>query len=211
MKTSLISRLSAGIVALVAVYASTSLAVTPISGPIVDPATGHTYYLLSNSDWTDAQSEALTLGGNLVTINDAAENAWVSQTFTNFGGVQRNLWIGLNAAGLDGTSSSNYSWIDGSSSAYRDWAPSQPGFTGNPSNEYTYIIPGGNANSGEWNNVPNQTTAGYQSNAPIPNFGVVEVVPEPSTYLLALLGIFALWGKLAMFRNWVNQGRHLHH
>jgi lectin-like protein/PEP-CTERM motif-containing protein len=200
MKTSITNLLSAGIVALVAVYASTSLAVTPISGPIVDPGTGHTYYLLSNSDWTDAQSEALTLGGNLVTINDAAENAWVSQTFTNFGGVQRNLWIALNAAGFDGTIASNYSWIDGSSSAYRDWAPSQPGFTGNPANEYTYIIPGGNNNSGEWNNIPNQLTAGYQSNPAIPNFGVVEVVPEPSTYLLALFGIFGICGKLAMSR-----------
>jgi Lectin C-type domain len=208
MKTSLTNRLSVGIVALVAVYASTSQAVVPISGAIVNPATGHTYYLLSNSDWTDAQSEALTLGGNLATVNDAAENAWISQTFTNFGGVQRDLWIGLNAAGLDGTNPSNYSWIDGSSSNYRNWAPLQPGFTGNPINEYTYIIPGGNANSGQWNNVPNQTTAGYQSNPPIPLYGVAEVVPEPSTYLLALLGTFVIWGKLAMSRNWVNWGRH---
>ncbi len=200
MKTSHASWLSVGIVAIVAVSASTSLAVAPIAGPILDPATGHNYYLLSNSDWTDAQSEALTLGGNLVTINDAAEDAWISQTFTNFGGVQRNLWIGLDAAGLDGTISSNYSWIDGSSSAYRNWAPLQPGFTGNPANEYAYIIPGGNANSGEWNNVPNQTTAGYQSNPPIPLYGIVEVVPEPSTYLLALLGSVLCWGKALLVR-----------
>ena len=200
MKTSLTSRLSVGIVALVAVYASTSQAVVPISGPIVNPATGHTYYLLSNSDWTDAQSEALTLGGNLATVNDAAENTWISQTFTNFGGVQRNLWIGLSAAGLDGTNPSDYSWIDGSSSNYRNWAPLQPGFTGNPANQYAYIIPGGNANSGQWNNIPDVTTAGYQFNPAIPLYGVAEVVPEPSAYLLALLGGLLCWGRVLFVR-----------
>ncbi|HXI85604.1 MAG TPA: lectin-like protein [Verrucomicrobiae bacterium] len=208
MKASNTTRLSAVLVVLMAICAATKLMATPISGPMVDPATGHTYYLLANSDWTDAQSQALTLGGNLTTVNDAAENAWISQTFTNFGGVQRNLWIGLNAAGLDGTNPSDYSWIDGSSSNYRNWAPLQPGFTGNPANQYAYIIPGGNANSGQWNNVPNQTTAGYQFNPAIPLYGVAEVVPEPSTYLLALLGSVVIWGKLATSRNWVNRSRH---
>jgi hypothetical protein len=196
MNTSLTSWLSAGIVALVTVYASTSLAVAPISGPIVDPATGHTYYLLDNSDFTDAQSEALSLGGNVVTINDAAENAWVCQTFTNFGGVKRNIWIGLNAAGADGGNPASYHWVDGSTSTYRNWAPQEPNF----SDQYTLIIPGGWENAGQWNNVADTTTSGYQFNPPIPSYGVAEVVPEPSTYLLALLGTFVIWGKLATSR-----------
>jgi hypothetical protein len=197
MKTSHASWLLVGIVAIVAVSASTSLAVAPISGPILDPATGHNYYLLSNSDWTDAQSEALSLGGNLVTINDPAEDAWISQTFTNFGGVQRNLWIGLNAIGLDGGNPNNYTWVDGSSSTYRNWAPSEPNF----SDQYTIILPGGQANAGQWNNVSDTTSAGYQSNPPIPNYGVVEVVPEPSTYLLALLGGLLCWGRVLFVRH----------
>jgi len=207
MKASRTNRLSAVAIVVAAVSAATNLIAAPISGPILNPATGHTYYLLENSNWTDAQSQALSLGGNLATVNDAAENAWISQTFTNFGGVQRNLWIGLNAAGFDGTNPSNYSWIDGSSSNYRNWAPSQPGFTGNPANQYTYIIPGGNANSGQWNNVPNQTTAGYQFNPAIPNYGVAEVVPEPSTYALGLLGTLVILGRLAVSQNRVNRGR----
>ena len=200
MKASLTRWLSASIAALFVASASTSLAVAPISGPIVDPATGHTYYLLDNSNWTDAQSEALTLGGNVVSINDAAENAWVCQTFTNFGGVKRNIWIGLNAAGLDGGNPANYSWVDGSPSTYRNWAPHEP----NLSDQYTLIIPAGDANAGEWNNVSDTTTAGYQFNPAIPNYGVVEVVPEPSTYLLALLGCFVIWGKLATSRKQVH-------
>jgi hypothetical protein len=31
----------------------------------------------------------------LVTINDLQENAWVYDTFANFGGIGRGLWIGL--------------------------------------------------------------------------------------------------------------------
>jgi hypothetical protein len=200
MKASLTSELSAAIVALVTVYAATNLIAAPISGPMVDPATGHTYYLLANSNWTDAQTQALSLGGNLATVNDAAEDAWISQTFTNFGGVQRNLWIGLNAAGADGGNPNNYHWVDGSSSTYRNWAPGEPNF----SDQYTLILPGGDANAGQWNNASDATSAGYQSGPPIPNYGVAEVVPEPSTYLLALLGSFVIWGRLATSRKQVH-------
>ena len=204
MKASRTNRLSASIIVVLAVCATTNLKAAPISGPILNPATGHTYYLLENSNWTDAQSQALSLGGNLATVNDAAENSWISQTFSNFGGVQRNLWIGLNAAGLDGSNSNNYQWVDGSSSAYRNWAPTEPSF---PGNQYVYILPGGNADGGRWNNVPNQTSAGYEFFAPIPNFGVAEVVPEPSTYVLGLLGTLVILGRLAASQNWVNRGR----
>jgi hypothetical protein len=200
MKASLTRWLSAGIVALVAVYATTNLIAAPIAGPIVDPATGHSYYLLANSDWTDAESQALSLGGNLVTINDAAEDAWVSQTFTNFGNVQRNLWIGLNAAGADGGNPASYQWVDGSLSTYRNWAPGEPNF----SDQYTLILSGGNDHAGQWNNASNATATGYEAGPPIPDYGVVEVVPEPSTYLLALLGSLLICGKLVVSRKQVH-------
>jgi len=57
-----------------------------ISGPIVNPGNGHTYYLLSPDTWTASQAAAVSLGGNLVTINDAAEQTWVFGTFAGFGG-----------------------------------------------------------------------------------------------------------------------------
>jgi hypothetical protein len=188
----------------VAVSVATNLIAAPISGPILNPATGHTYYLLANSNWTDAQSQALTLGGNLATVNDAAEDAWISQTFSNYAGVQRNLWIGLNAAGSDGSVASNYQWVDGSSSTYRNWSPPDPGF---PGNQYVYIIPGGNPDAGKWNNVSNDTSAGYEFGPAIPNYGVAEVVPEPSTCALGLLGSLVIFGRLVVSRNWVKRGR----
>jgi hypothetical protein len=48
-----------------------------------NPATGHNYYLLAQSTWTVAESQAITLGGHLVTINDAAEDNWVSTAFSH--------------------------------------------------------------------------------------------------------------------------------
>ena len=40
---------------------------TTISGPIYNPTTGHNYYLLSGGTWTDAESQAVGLGGYLTT------------------------------------------------------------------------------------------------------------------------------------------------
>src|SRR5262245_19715924 len=47
------------------------------AGPIVNPANGHSYLLLSPSTWTAAEAESVSLGGSLATIDDAAENQWV--------------------------------------------------------------------------------------------------------------------------------------
>ena len=42
---------------------------------------GHDYSLTDNAGtWLEAQAEAESYGGNLVTINDATENAWVFST-----------------------------------------------------------------------------------------------------------------------------------
>jgi Ca2+-binding RTX toxin-like protein len=66
------------------------------------------YYLFSNSgSWTAAQAQAVALGGSLVTINDAAENQWLT---TNFAG-QGNLWIGSDGGGVckyDGKTFTNF-------------------------------------------------------------------------------------------------------
>jgi hypothetical protein len=55
-------------------------AASPISNAIFNPANGHSYYLLSFDTWSNSEAEAVTLGGHLVTINDAAEQSFVYNT-----------------------------------------------------------------------------------------------------------------------------------
>lgn len=89
-----------------------------LNGQQVFTRDGHLYLLTSGSvSWTDAQVEAESLGGNLVTINDAAEEAWLQQTF----GTQ-SFWIGLN----DRLTEGEFVWASGEQVTYTNWAPGEP-------------------------------------------------------------------------------------
>lgn len=118
-------------------------------GPIVNPANGHTYYLLTQSNWTAAEAEATSLGGHLVTINDAAEDSWVLGTFNRPG--QYGLWIGLNDVASEGT----FAWASGEAAAYRNWTSSQPdNYSGNPQHGEDYamiFVEGHGWPTSEWN------------------------------------------------------------
>src|SRR5436853_7230475 len=92
----------------------------------INPANNHTYYLLSNSTWTAAESQAVLLGGHLVTVNDQAENDWV----WNRWGTNRSLWIGLHDPVFnDGTGAqhgSNFVWASGEVTAFKNWNSGEP-------------------------------------------------------------------------------------
>jgi len=179
--------------------ANTSHAVL-VSGPIQNPANNHYYYLLASDTWTASQAQAVSLGGNLVTINDAAENAFVVSTFLNYGGVSRDLWLGLSDAGHEGT----FTWADGQALSYSNWEPGQPDNGGGAFLNENYVHMYGGTTSehvptwtpGRWNDAVD--TAGYVSNTGTQRqrFGVVEVVPEPSvSALLCVVGSFSLWSR----------------
>ncbi|MCM3903390.1 MAG: PEP-CTERM sorting domain-containing protein [Pyrinomonadaceae bacterium] len=151
-----------------------------LTGPVVNPANGHTYYLLSSDTWTASQSAAVALGGNLVTINDSAENAWVFTTFAGFGGVtNRFLWIGLNDVAVEGT----FEWANGELLTFTNWSFGEPNNTGGNEN-YVGMYPIA-FSGGEWNDFNNGTFQGFESG------GVVEIVPtpEPVTILLFATGL----------------------
>lgn len=44
---------------------------------------GHSYALTDWGTWTQAESEAVSVGAHLVTIDDAAENTWLATTFAD--------------------------------------------------------------------------------------------------------------------------------
>jgi hypothetical protein len=160
-----------------------------------NPANGHTYALLSSATWTDSETYAQSLGGHLVTINDAAENAWVYNTFISLtrGATQPGLWIGLNDAAVEGS----MRWASGEPVTYTHWYPGEPNNSagGGPGGE-DYVAMQGPIDPlpGTWNDLNNTAGNGVaQGNF----FGVVEIVPEVSS-TFALAGLAAL--GIVMFR-----------
>jgi glucose/arabinose dehydrogenase len=76
------------------------------------------YQLTSRSTtWRKAQAEARRLGGNLVIIDDAAEEKWLQQTFGS-----RKFWTGLSDRRQEG----NFLWSTGQAPDYTNWAKGQP-------------------------------------------------------------------------------------
>lgn len=137
----------------------------------VNPANGHKYALLNNSTWTDAAAEALSLGGYLATVRSQAENDWLFIEFSNFGGIGRALYIGLNDRQTEGS----FVWQSGETSAYRNWSQSQPDAF-NVNQDFVCIIPRNNWYSGaqvrKWDDFNNYVTFGNTTMN-----GVVELLP----------------------------------
>jgi glucose/arabinose dehydrogenase len=144
---------------------------------------GKKYQLTSTAkSWTDAQAEAKSLGGNLVTINDAAEEDWLKQTF----GTSQRLWIGLT----DRTTEGKFEWVNGETATYRNWMPNEP-------NDYKFggAFPGGEDyavmnQEGQWNDLPNNYYGTFQGiveiNANTPKAGTIGL--ETSNYQIAETG-----------------------
>ncbi|MEM9540606.1 MAG: S8 family serine peptidase [Cyanobacteria bacterium P01_E01_bin.42] len=138
---------------------------------------GHTYHLLDTDGtkwWLEAEEEAIALGGHLVTINDAAENQWVQDTFgriasdyalaNNLPDQEKiTLWIGLS----DHLTERKYQWSSGEQVQYSNWSYRQPG---NDAADEDFI--GMYASTGQWHDLVGDTRA-----VDLP-FGVVEVANE---------------------------------
>ncbi|MFK8185231.1 MAG: lectin-like protein [Phormidesmis sp.] len=80
---------------------------------------GSTYFLTERAvTWEEAQADALLLGGNLVTINDAAEDKWLTETF----GANGAYWMGLSDSAEEGV----FRWASGEAVTYTNWAAGEP-------------------------------------------------------------------------------------
>jgi hypothetical protein len=164
-----------------------------LTGPITNPANGHDYYLLSSDSWTASEAEAERLGGTLAVIRNAGEQEWVFSRFGDFGGTNRNLWIGLSRSGPNRM----LSWITAEKPNFALWAGGQPddgggveGFVFMASNDK----PWGFA-AGHWGDVANNALIGWR----LPN-GVVEVPGKSNEKALtskekALVGKWYYAGK----------------
>jgi hypothetical protein len=120
MKRFLRLGLLAAVVAVAAVLVSPATGAVD-AGPVVNPANGHSYYLISaTSNWFAAEAEAVSLGGHLATDNDAAEHAWIAANIGPFVAGYPGFaaaWIGLNDLAVE----NNFVWVSGESTPF--WGP----------------------------------------------------------------------------------------
>lgn len=114
-----------------AIGVSTAANAAVLQGPVVNPGNGHTYYLLAPyetgvNSWNAIRAEAASLGGDLTSIQDAAEDNWI---YTTFGPTAlaaepasdiKSLLIGMNDI------SAPWSWVDGAPTTYTNWVPTEP-------------------------------------------------------------------------------------
>jgi hypothetical protein len=178
-----------------------------IVGPVYDPYSESNLYVVSPpGNWDQAEAAAVQLGGHLVTIHSAEENAFLVNTvlrdFTGQGGPNLTttpIWIGLydptGIAADDGPShAANFTWVDGSSSTYRNWHPGEPNDCYNDE-YYGNILPAAYYPLGTWNDIdlndPHVISPTWVSYGAI--YGIASVpIPEPGMFTLlasALLGV----------------------
>ena len=138
----------------------------PFSQVFTNPANGHFYALLTPATWTWSERAAVALGGHLTTIRSQAEQTWVFNTLSGYGGVNRLLWIGLNDVATEG----RFVWSSGAAVTFTNWAPGEPNnaLTGE---DFVTMYQPGHAQAGRWNDWGQRVFSGSQ-----PFNGVLELV-----------------------------------
>lgn len=192
-------RLSFKLSALSLLTALSFSAEAAISIIATDTYNGNTYQLLSSDTWLNSEAFAQSQGGHLLTIDDLAENNWLTTQAFNQWGLTHSYWIGYYR---DPSNPSQFLWADGSTSTYTNWSAGEP----NNSNSYnadaenyvhTYLNYAGGSRFGKWNDLANVDP--FEG----PKFGVIQVasVPEPNSSGLIGLGVLLMVGLGLRRRN----------
>ena len=158
------------------------------------------YYTLTQTGneatWDQVRQEALALGGDLVVIDDAAENSWLASTMFDspdyqnlpgYGGIE-HLWIGFYQDPQGAEPAGGWTWVDGSPVAYTNWGENEPS-DGGEVEDWAALRRDA---SSTWNDY--HPTVHLQYDLPYDGIqGIVErstlpVVPAPGAALLVALG-----------------------
>jgi hypothetical protein len=132
--------------------------VTRSGGSTLNPTTGHSYGVIDAPTWNAGQEMAARTGGRLVTIDDAAEQAWLVSTF---GGGEK-FWIGLTDVDHEGS----WEWTNGQRPSYTNWAGGEPNDQHRRGENFAVMNWG---HLGTWNDLNPEDA---------PAFGVVAAIVE---------------------------------
>lgn len=114
---------------------------------------GHRYRIYPDGmTWTEAKAYCESLGGHLATITSQEEQNIVASLVLS--GDKNSYWLGGQKDSAD-----NWSWIDGSTWSYTNWASGEPNYDWEDklmmyrlSDPATYSVPA------TWNNLPDNGT-----------------------------------------------------
>lgn len=131
------------------------------NGTVKGPNTNMCFKFVSTpSTWLEAQINCAKMGGNLVTVGDAYSNSFLVKMAINNSISTGSLWVGGTSL-FKGTG--NWSWADGSSWYYSNWA------TGRPRNIDSYDAIELYVSSGRWYDMSKSALLPY----------VCEIWPDP--------------------------------
>lgn len=126
---------------------------------------GHKYVFATDPQywkgWGDAWFWCLDYGYALASVNDAAENAWLTATvpFTASAGADAGrFWIGFYGNSL---AEGPWLWLDGSMPLYTNWAPMRPDITKRGAATAVLVRNDPNYPAGTWDNQLNATLFGF--------------------------------------------------
>ena len=151
--------------------AAIGLAAYNASADVINPDNGHTYFLTPTAmTWQDAQSWAVSVGGNLATIRSTSENEFLKTAFP-----KTDNWIGFTDTEVEGV----WKWVSGEPVTFTAWLPGEPNnYASDPAGEdYAASL------YGQWSDWSSPLYFGM----PNPKYGVVELVPAPHVYALPMI------------------------
>ncbi|KAJ3605426.1 hypothetical protein NHX12_027473 [Muraenolepis orangiensis] len=117
-----------------------------------DPFNDYCYLFsyLSMRPWAEARADCLNQGGDLVSITDPFEQAFL-QGMVSLSTTGISMWMGAH----DSITEGGWNWSDGSPFRYINWSP------GNPDNYYGEDCLAIHINGGQWNDDKCEHNRGY--------------------------------------------------
>ncbi|MGH7133331.1 MAG: GC-type dockerin domain-anchored protein [Phycisphaerales bacterium] len=167
-------RIARGSMYVVMAVAGNSAAAQAQSGTNLEAC--RTYFLTPSAmSWPDAQAFARRVGGNLATVRNATEQAYLNGLFLTGATANEAFWIGFHRTTPDGP----FAWQTGDPPTYTNFNPGEPNNAcgGEPAAVMNwYINQNLGGTPGQWNDTPDNGTDAACTNAGArPYRGIVEV------------------------------------